>query len=955
MLVMKDCAIEPGDILFVVSNSNKPWGRLKQAAQSLTTAGNKHGHKEVITVFVCTGKNKYGVICHNYERQMSVSTEAFIQNLQESTIEELTTLLLSYCNTEFNATQIKNALAGGSLWMKRLAAEMTGNEDSDELIKRFLTATQERKAKLIQLLVTFWRASGEAEVLPAVHSSLLVFKHTDSEQRQKFLTAYQEQVKVTERLHKQGKSRTSFWAVIKSLFQWSNQQDKKDREGITPSDATFCSQNVMQVLNQVDPNLVHRGRHVLPKTLEAGLREATKCRKKSDETVNQGQIDDFETMIAAQEQFLPPFSLQILPATGKELMSTLLAVVDNEIKRIETKRWANQEDRKKASDLKQLLLPFRAEKYQKYPINLQVDVALKLIATLLPTLQRKTGWLGEWFPATSYANVRAFARTQGIFDGDIRDTLEKLKSNPSPTIEEEEMNEEEGDDLESLSTGQIYIFSDWSFSSWPTSKRELMLKHMLGLLAEGHELYTWENGQLIKRDKESLKSAINGADFDDLLASKLKPANQATVLAQAQHQQLDTTQIHFLDYKFCRELTDDRESIETHLNQVAAIFSSKLDEQHLNQTKQRIIDIELANSTYDQKEQLEMQTLKKRIATQNGIKQKTYRSGIDTRAFVSQPSHREPIFRSIDLLSLTPSAKYYRNEVYSDLVIHENPSSPFEYFELVGMNATENLVGCKYQFHPEGLTEKLINNRKKESNLVLLEGKKRLSLTEDWQALPSLHPGETLLDIAIKGLKKDDFEIKYSKENRLHYIRLLKPTAEPREAFTNLLLRMHKNYRANPVFNTLSALSSEHQQIHRLLMKYLKFGKDRGKLRNATGVTVHNGNEYLQEARKLSVASCRIRAIAFKEEMQQLYPEVPVSIVVNSDHCFVEMELDGQWQRYCLGGYRDTPSLVESVREDTLTSTYSNSKKQQFFTDKPKQQPQGDFLVEEDMFINNFA
>lgn len=37
MLVMQDCAIEPGDIVFVVSNSSKPFIRLKQAAQSLTT------------------------------------------------------------------------------------------------------------------------------------------------------------------------------------------------------------------------------------------------------------------------------------------------------------------------------------------------------------------------------------------------------------------------------------------------------------------------------------------------------------------------------------------------------------------------------------------------------------------------------------------------------------------------------------------------------------------------------------------------------------------------------------------------------------------------------------------------------------------------------------------------------------------------------------------------------
>ena len=79
-------------------------------------------------------------------------------------------------------------------------------------------------------------------------------------------------------------------------------------------------------------------------------------------------------------------------------------------------------------------------------------------------------------------------------------------------------------------------------------------------------------------------------------------------------------------------------------------------------------------------------------------------------------------------------------------------------------------------------------------------------------------------------------------------------------------------------------------------MKYLKFGKDKGKLRRLVGVSVHNGNEYLEEARKLGVASCRLRAIAFKEEMTRLHPEIPVSIVLNPDHCFIEMELCDQWE-----------------------------------------------------------
>lgn len=191
----------------------------------------------------------------------------------------MTSLLVNYCNKEFTAGEIKKVLAEGPEWMKKLQAQITGNESTQELIEILLKDTGERKEKLMDLLVRFWQASGEADTLPIVNSSLLVFKHNDQNQRQQFLKGFLEQVETTKRLHAQGKTRTSWWAVIKSLFQWSNRQDEQDRKKIAPSDETFCSSNVMQVLNQVNPNLVNRGRYVLPKTLEAGLREATKSKK----------------------------------------------------------------------------------------------------------------------------------------------------------------------------------------------------------------------------------------------------------------------------------------------------------------------------------------------------------------------------------------------------------------------------------------------------------------------------------------------------------------------------------------------------------------------------------------------------------------------------------------------------------------------------------------------------
>lgn len=325
------------------------------------------------------------------------------------------------------------------------------------------------------------------------------------------------------------------------------------------------------------------------------------------------------------------------------------------------------------------------------------------------------------------------------------------------------------------------------------------------------------------------------------------------------------------------------------------------------------------------------------IPIQKTSKENTYQSGVDTKALIAQPQYRKPIFKPVDLMTSVPSVKYYRNEVYTDLLINNNPSSPFQYFKLLDKNAAEDLIDCNYTFHTHGITSEVIEKRKAESKQTLFRGNKDLTLTEEWKALPSLNPNEQLLDIAINELNREDFEIKYSKKNCLYKIRLTQPPVKPKHVSLDLLLRMPKHYRVNPIFNTI-ATNPKHQEIHCLLMKYLKFGKDDGALRDSVDVTIHNGHEYLNEARRLKVASCRLRTIAFKEEMTRLYPEVPVSISVNPSHCFIGMELDGEWRSYCLGGYRDIPNFAEVLKDNALESCGYGSKKHRFFAEisKPK-------------------
>ncbi len=65
------------------------------------------------------------------------------------------------------------------------------------------------------------------------------------------------------------------------------------------------------------------------------------------------------------------------------------------------------------------------------------------------------------------------------------------------------------------------------------------------------------------------------------------------------------------------------------------------------------------------------------------------------------------------------------------------------------------------------------------------------------------------------------------------------------------------------------------------------------------------------------MGSCRLRAIAFKDEMMQRFPKIPVNIIVNEVHCYIEMKLDHHWQTYCLGG--GSSFLNQKVVECTMT------------------------------------
>lgn len=896
MIEMKDSVIEPGDIVFVISHKNDVLTRLKRSVQAITTAGNKHGHREVLSVFVCVAKNKFGIIGHNHEGYLVTSEKKMRERLQEQSVEELISQFLNFCDKSLSVAEIKTALEAQQGWLGQFANQIKTDESIEKLRNDLLEQIRNHENDLVDILLCFWKQSGMSMALNRVNSSLLVFKFTDRRQRQQFLEVYKQQVAVTAQFKSQKKSRFNWWALFSSLFKKAGQDKKDVDQRQSPSDLTYCSRNVIQVLNNVDPKLVARGRHITPKTLEAGMRAATKMKQ-----VEVNEQDDFESTVKRAEQLLPPFRMNILPCSGKELIKQLLEVADKEYKRISNKRHLTNLDKIKLDGIKDCLLPYRDTKYQNYPINLQVNVALELLACLLPILKKKKSGLFEnWFPARSYDNLRTFARQQGIFDGDIREVIPQLISDPVKD-----------------SPVQIIIFSDWSLINWSTQKRERIIAHMVQLLADGHQLYLWKKGELIEMNDAAMREAFNLDNFANRLAMEITPEINSKIMEKAKRQGLDTAKIQHLDYQQCNIISKDKLSIADCIDKAALLFSAQLDRHHLRQTKLAIIDNELLNTADNQVEQAALTELREKIAAMDDPQPGRFRTGIDTTAKLRRQRQAKPIFQPLGLRTSMPPINYYRREVYTQLVVNQKPCSHFQYFELQGMKP-ESLQASEYLFHKNGLNKSLKRQRLSASSQAIFEGKYTLSLDGHWQAIPSLHPEEMLTDIAISGIKASDFEIQYSDSNHLYYIRQTH-SSKPKQVELNYLLQMPKQYRTRPIYDTISPMP-KYQDIHDLLIKYLHFGKDMGKLSAMVGNNIQNGQQYLTQAQKLGVGSCRLRAIAFKDEMMRLHPEIPVNISVNAIHCFIEMKLEGSWQRYCLGGYSNTPAYAEFLNNISSTS-----------------------------------
>ncbi|CEK10855.1 AAA family ATPase [Legionella hackeliae] len=171
---------------------------------------------------------------------------------------------------------------------------------------------------------------------------------------------------------------------------------------------------------------------------------------------------------------------------------------------------------------------------------------------------------------------------------------------------------------------------------------------------------------------------------------------------------------------------------------------------------------------------------------------------------------------------------------------------------------------------------------KKTEGTNLYYGKQELALNHEWQALASLAPNERLthyhVDPPVAGI-----EIKYSLRDNQYYIR-----SKTAQSITiDFLLEVPHRKMELP------------QEIKEIIKKYNHFGD--GELE--VGTDEPNGYDYLRYIQEQEKGACRHRTIAFKDWMETYFPEMPVRIVNNGCHSFVEVQYNDEWILCDLGGY----------------------------------------------------
>lgn len=226
-----------------------------------------------------------------------------------------------------------------------------------------------------------------------------------------------------------------------------------------------------------------------------------------------------------------------------------------------------------------------------------------------------------------------------------------------------------------------------------------------------------------------------------------------------------------------------------------------------------------------------------------------------------------------------PPPMYYRLAVFNTFKASENPCKLNQAFE-IGSEPDPQLKTC--------LIERMQEDVFQAGQGLILEqtvfyGKRLFNLTDEWQAIPSLKAGETLLKFHTDP-PEAAVDIQYSERDSLYYVR---STAGKQNIGLDFLVQMPDKPCALP------------EDIQAMVNDMNNWGS--GALEKQSDNP--GGKDYLTWMRTQKKGACRHRAFVFSEWMKTTHPDIPVRMILNDCHAFAEVNLHGTWVSCQLGGY----------------------------------------------------
>lgn len=287
----------------------------------------------------------------------------------------------------------------------------------------------------------------------------------------------------------------------------------------------------------------------------------------------------------------------------------------------------------------------------------------------------------------------------------------------------------------------------------------------------------------------------------------------------------------------------------------------------------------------------------------------------------------------------TPEIPYYRLQSFNSFTINKNYCTINQAFLL--NNASSDL-----QLEKRTIPSSKTDLFPQLNNLPNLPheyyGKHTLHLTYEWQALPSLSFNEVMTKYHLS--QDISVDIHYSKRDNFYYIRTKPGSVLPRNPIDiDFIIAIPPIPNKQPIYSLWLFLVRHLTRAVEISLYLIKvvimlalytLGFDykirpllamndtlesallpndiKDKIKDCLAFqskslempqTNPTGYDYLNALNQQQTGACRHRSFLFKTWMQEHYPDIPVRIINNGCHSFIEIKYNDQWQSYDLGGY----------------------------------------------------